>query len=228
MSVQLFQLVEQSVVPLGYELVDVELSGGIIRVFIDWPAQKESRITIEDCEQVSRQLSQVMMVENVDYKRLEVSSPGVDRRLRKPGDFERFVGHRVNVRLRMPFGGRRHWEGELARAEGKSVNDWVLLLSEATPSGKSAKRVSAGAKARQSKKKDQQDGFAQQALKSATEAEITPEHLARPGHGHESPGATTLKDSKGAESAGDLAAMNVLNFNLSEIERAHLVPQLVF
>ena len=62
MSVQLFQLVEQSVVPLGYELVDVELSGGIIRVFIDWPAQKGSRITIEDCEQVSRQLSQVMMV----------------------------------------------------------------------------------------------------------------------------------------------------------------------
>ncbi|NDG35202.1 MAG: ribosome maturation factor RimP, partial [Betaproteobacteria bacterium] len=70
---QVFEVIERSVLALGYELVDVELAAGTLRVFIDWPAEKQARVTIEDCELVSRQLSQVMMVEAIDYKRLEVS-----------------------------------------------------------------------------------------------------------------------------------------------------------
>lgn len=187
MSVQVFEVIERSVLALGYELVDVELAAGTLRVFIDWPAEKQARVTIEDCELVSRQLSQVMMVEAIDYKRLEVSSPGVDRRLRRASDFERFVGHRISLRLRHPLGGRRQWEGELARGRGDSGQDWVLLLSEATPSGKSAERMRLKATAKKAKQKEQ------------------------------------------AEPAVTLATpVNVLNFNLDEIERAHLVPHLVF
>ena len=66
MSVQVFEVIERSVLALGYELVDVELAAGTLRVFIDWPAEKQARVTIEDCELVSRQLSQVMMVEAID------------------------------------------------------------------------------------------------------------------------------------------------------------------
>lgn len=196
MSLQLFQFIEQSIVPLGYELVDVELSSGIIRVFIDWPAQKQLRITIEDCEQVSRQLTQLMMVEDIDYKRLEVSSPGVDRRLRRTSDFERFVGHRISLRLRFPFGGRRHWEGELARAEGSAHDQWVLLLNETSASGKTAQRLRARDKAKARGK-----------------------------------AATPVSDRQATPADGAAAAigpMNVLNFTLDEVERAHLVPQLVF
>ena len=189
-SVHLFNLIEQSVLPLGYELVDVELSGGMIRVFIDWPADKQARITIEDCEQVSRQLSQVMMVEEVDYKRLEVSSPGVDRRLRCASDFQRFVGHRISLRLRLPFGGRRHWEGELARNEAD--DGWLLLLTESSPSGKAAQRLG---NRKKSKPPKQQAGQPSKAVEAQDE--------------------TTN-------------ALTVLNFSLDEIERAHLVPQLVF
>lgn len=200
MSVSLFQLVEQSVEPLGYELVDLELAGGIVRVFIDWPAQKQSRITIEDCELVSRQLSQVMLVEDIDYKRLEVSSPGVDRRLRRASDFERFLGHRISVRLRLPLGGRRNWEGELARAEGKPVDDWMLILSEASDSGKTARRrVSTKSKPKQGKKKPQHDGRQESGSESGPEQGIEQQ-----------------------------ASLNVLNFSLNDIERAHLVPQLLF
>lgn len=187
MNLQLFEFIEQSIVPLGYELVDVELSSGIIRVFIDWPAQKQARITIEDCEQVSRQLSQWMLVEDIDYKRLEVSSPGVDRRLRRASDFERFVGHRISLRLRFPFAGRRQWEGELARADEHAEHPWVLVLSEDSPSGRSAQRLQARGKAKAK-------------AKSATSE------------------SQSLSESP----------TKVLNFSLDEIERAHLVPQLLF
>ena len=89
-STQLFEMIDATVEGLGYELVDVEkLPRGLIRVTID----KDGGITLDDCEKVSNQLNNAMTVENVDYDRLEVSSPGVDRPLKCPRDFVKFVGH---------------------------------------------------------------------------------------------------------------------------------------
>ncbi len=107
-------LIEQTVLGLGYELVDIELSprGRTIRVFIDCPA-KESGVDVEDCTKVSNQLSRVLEVENVDYDRLEISSPGLDRLVKKVADFERFAGQDIQIKLRIPVNGRRNFQGEL-------------------------------------------------------------------------------------------------------------------
>jgi len=104
-------LVEQVVSGLGFELVDFETSpkGRLMRVFIDI----ERGITVDDCATVSNQLTRVFEVENVDYDRLEVSSPGLDRPLKKPADFERFTGSDVQVRLHMPIGNQRNFSGVL-------------------------------------------------------------------------------------------------------------------
>ncbi len=110
-------IIEASLEPMGIELVDVEFGQrGLLRVFIDAPAG----IRLEDCEQVSRQLSHVLAVESVDYSRLEVSSPGLDRPLRRERDFQRFTGSRITLRLRQAFQGRRNFEGLLtAESDGR-------------------------------------------------------------------------------------------------------------
>lgn len=104
---------------MGYELVDLQSSNGgrLLRLFIDKPGG----IGVEDCAAVSRQLSRVFEVEGVDYDRLEVSSPGLDRPLRKASDFERFVGQQAEVRMRTPGeGGRKKYVGVLrGAAEGQ-------------------------------------------------------------------------------------------------------------
>ena len=74
---------------------------------------KPAGVALEDCERVSRQLTRVFEVEGVDYARLEVSSPGLDRPLRRPADFERFAGSQIALRLRQPIEGRRNFEGPL-------------------------------------------------------------------------------------------------------------------
>lgn len=103
-------IIERTLAAMGYEVVDVERGQqGVLRVFIDSP----SGITLDDCEKVSRQLSYVLEVENVDYARLEISSPGLDRPLKKPADFDRFAGSEVSIRLRAPFEGRRNFGGLL-------------------------------------------------------------------------------------------------------------------
>jgi ribosome maturation factor RimP len=114
-------LLETTVVGLGYELVDIELSprGRTIRVFIDLP-DKENGVDVDDCARVSNQLSRLLDVENVDYDRLEISSPGFDRVVKKPQDFQRFAGHDIQIKLRIPQGGRRNFQGELmGLADGK-------------------------------------------------------------------------------------------------------------
>ena len=106
---------------MGYELVDVQASNGgrLLRLFIDKPGG----ITVDDCAKVSRQLSRVFEVEGVTYERLEVSSPGLDRPLRKAGDFVRFAGHRAELRMRTPdAGGRRKFVGVLRGADGARVS----------------------------------------------------------------------------------------------------------
>lgn len=114
-------LLEKTVLGLGYELVDVELSprGRTIRVFIDVPAS-ERGVDAEDCAKVSNQLQRLLEVENVDYDRLEVSSPGLDRAVKKAADFERFAGQEIHIRLRIPVNNRRNYQGELlGLKEGK-------------------------------------------------------------------------------------------------------------
>lgn len=95
---------------LGYELVDYELTAqGTLRVFID----KEGGITVEDCATVSNHLSRVFMVEDVDYKNLEISSPGLDRPLKKAADFVRFSGSMVKIKTRLPVDGQKNFIGRI-------------------------------------------------------------------------------------------------------------------
>ena len=102
------RLVEATLTGMGYELVDLEVSGrGLMRVLMDKP----SGITLDDCEQVSNQLTRLFTVEGIDYDRLEVSSPGLDRPLKKEADFVRFRGEKAQVKLRMPMAGRKNFSG---------------------------------------------------------------------------------------------------------------------
>ncbi|HAY29311.1 MAG TPA: ribosome maturation factor RimP [Candidatus Accumulibacter phosphatis] len=109
------EILEKTVTGLGYELVDFERSprGRVLRVFIDKP-EKPRGVDVEDCALVSNQLSRVLTVEEVDYDRLEVSSPGLDRLLKKAADFERFAGAEITLKLRLPVSGRRNFSGTLA------------------------------------------------------------------------------------------------------------------
>src|SRR6267142_4304908 len=113
-------VVETTLAGMGFELVDARASGGgrQLAIYIDRPAGYESGITVDDCAEVSRQLSRVFAVEGIDYDRLEVSSPGLDRPLRKPADFTRFAGNRVDVRMRTPdASGRKRFTGLLRGAQ---------------------------------------------------------------------------------------------------------------
>jgi ribosome maturation factor RimP len=111
-------LLETTVEGLGFEVVDIELSprAKLLRVFID-KLDKAGGVDVDDCAKVSNQLSRVLMVEEVDYDRLEVSSPGMDRPLTKPAHFQRFLGHQAQIRLRIPVAGRRNFAGTLQRIE---------------------------------------------------------------------------------------------------------------
>lgn len=113
-------LLEQAVTQVGYELVDLEVSnrGKLLRLFIDKPGG----INIDDCALVSEHVSHLLAVENdIDYDRLEVSSPGLDRVLKKEADFVRFAGSKVQLKLRVPFEGRKNFTGILRGIEEGQV-----------------------------------------------------------------------------------------------------------
>jgi len=112
-------LIERAVTGLGYEFVDLESSprGRLLRVFIDTPASPGG-VTVDDCARVSNHLTRLFEVENVDYERLEISSPGLDRVLKGIGDFERFAGQEAQIRMRLPIDGRRNFTGTLAVVAG--------------------------------------------------------------------------------------------------------------
>ncbi len=122
MRAEVEQLIEQVVSGLGYELVDIEFSpkGRLLRVFLDI----ERGITVDDCATVSNQLQRVFEVEGVDYDRLEVSSPGLDRPLKKLADFERFRGSEAQLRLSLPIGNQRNFVGVI-----EGVRDAVVVLA---------------------------------------------------------------------------------------------------
>jgi ribosome maturation factor RimP len=118
---RLENVVEPAVTGMGYELVDVQASNGgrLLRLFIDKPGG----VTLEDCAAISRHLTRVLAVEGIDYERLEVSSPGLDRPLRKASDFVRFAGQRADIRMRTPdASGRRRFVGVLRGAESGQVS----------------------------------------------------------------------------------------------------------
>lgn len=125
--------IERTVTGLGFDLVDVERSArGLLRVFIDripgrdYPEAQGAGefVTVDDCEVVTRQLLYVLEVDGVEYERLEVSSPGLDRPLKRAADFERFAGQAIDVTLKQAFQGRKHWKGVLQ----PSGTQWSVLL----------------------------------------------------------------------------------------------------
>ena len=134
---QLLDLIEATVVGLGYELVEFETSprARLLRVFIDRPQgarAERSGISVEDCATVSSQLSRVFMVESVDYDRLEVSSPGLDRPLVKPADYRRFAGQDVQLKLRVPLGNQRNFSGVLEGLQEEGGTEMVCLRMNET------------------------------------------------------------------------------------------------
>ena len=145
-------LVTQTVEGMGFELVELERSaGGTLRVTIDHPwieGQEERFIQVEDCERVTRQLQYVLDVEGLDYRRLEVSSPGIDRPLRNETDFKRFTGQVIDIVLRQPIGtdgagvvsgNRKKFRGLLEPAEG--AGEWQIQWRD-EPESKPGQRPS--------------------------------------------------------------------------------------
>jgi ribosome maturation factor RimP len=120
-------LIEPTVRGLGYELVDVQrAANGLLRVTVDTTSPARA-IGLDDCERVSRQLTHLMAVEQVDYERLEVSSPGLDRPLTGPRDFVRFAGSPVRLELKEPLQGRRRFQGRLLGLDGQAGAETVRL-----------------------------------------------------------------------------------------------------
>lgn len=150
------ETIEQTVTGLGYDLVEIERTGGgLLRVTIDMPyvAGAEQFINAEDCEKVTRQLQFVLEVEGTAYSRLEVSSPGIDRPLRTEQDFERFAGELVDITLKAPIGiaasagstvsaSRKKFRGTLERAEpAEGKAGWQIVWSD-EPAVKPGQKVS--------------------------------------------------------------------------------------
>jgi ribosome maturation factor RimP len=126
----LMRLLEPPIEALGIDVVDIEFAregrGGVLRIFIDRPAEDSGgAVTVDDCARVSHAVSQVLETQDPikgNYT-LEVSSPGFDRILRTRAHFERFVGQRVFVELKLPMEGRRRFIGVL-----KSVVDDTIVV----------------------------------------------------------------------------------------------------
>ena len=122
----LIRLLEPPIEARGFEMVDLEFvragRGGVLRIFIDRPSE-QSQVTVEDCAQVSHALSEVLEAEDPikGHYTLEVSSPGFDRILRTRGHFERFVGERIFVELKLPIEGRRRFVGTLRSVAGEVI-----------------------------------------------------------------------------------------------------------
>ena len=116
MAANLSDLIARTVPPLGYELVDWDMSpkGRLVRVFID----KEGGVDVEDCARISQHLTRLFAVENIDYDRLEVSSPGLDRPLKKAADYERFRGQEATLVLREKRNDTRKVRGVLGGLDG--------------------------------------------------------------------------------------------------------------
>lgn len=133
-------ILEKTLPGLGYGLVNYELTAqGDLRVFID---KAEGGISLDDCVAVSNHLSRVLAVEDVDYQRLEISSPGLDRPLTKPADFTRFTGQLAKIKTRLPIDGQKNFIG---RINGIDENDLISITLEEINEARRAKRAAVAA-----------------------------------------------------------------------------------
>jgi ribosome maturation factor RimP len=170
---QLAALIERTVEGLGYEFVELERAGGgLLRVTLDAP-QAAGGVTLDDCERVSRQLTRVLEVEGVDYNRLEVSSPGLDRRLAKARDFARFAGQQVLIELVEPLDGKRRLRGKLVGVAGETGAEQVRLELEDEAATRPAKTKTPRAKA--SKAQASPPRVVEVALAAIGKARLVPE-----------------------------------------------------
>ncbi len=175
---------------LGYDLVEIERSaGGLLRVTIDLPwsgptsdaEAPEAFVTVEDCEKVTRQLQFALEVDSVEYKRLEVSSPGIDRPLRNEQDFQRFAGEVIDITLKAPMGAaaggqvaanRKKFRGTLERVAGADGSQgWQIVWSQ-EPDGKAAPKPGQKISSKRAPAPMQALGFALDELREARLAPI--------------------------------------------------------
>lgn len=138
---ELAELLENTLTGMGYELIDVDRSnsGRLLRIFIDKP----DGISVDDCALVSNQLTRVFEVEAIEYERLEVSSPGMDRPLRRAKDFKRFEGEKAKIRVNVPINGQRNFVGILRQTDARTLSIEVdgALVSIAIDSIEKARLV---------------------------------------------------------------------------------------
>lgn len=155
----LTEIVTQTVAGLGYDLVSTDRSAaGLLRITIDLPWSQlqngsggERLVTIEDCEKVTRQLQFALEVDGIEYRRLEVSSPGIDRPLRHEQDFERFVGRVIDITLKAAMGAaaqgltsanRKKFRGRLERGQAAGIPAAWQIVWRDEPVVKPGQRVS--------------------------------------------------------------------------------------
>jgi ribosome maturation factor RimP len=209
------ELIERTVVGMGYELVELEFAGrGLLRVFIDRPmpesAELAAPIRMEDCERVSHQLSHLLTVENIDYSRLEISSPGIDRPLNKASDYVRFEGEEIALKLRVPFAGRRNFTGLLLRNPEQS-GGWCLDLTEPGPAPAVGRKPGSRSPSR---------APARSKIK-------TPPPAAAPAAAPEGLATEGIVPA-GAAGVPIPETVRRLSFTLDEVDRARLVPKVKF
>jgi ribosome maturation factor RimP len=198
-------LIERTVQGMGYELVELEFAGGgLLRVFIDRPAPPQGEaatlIRMEDCERVSHQLSHLLTVENIDYSRLEISSPGLDRPLNKPADYLRFEGEEIALKLRVALAGRRNFTGTLLK-DPEVAGGWCLDLTEPPAAAAGSRKAAPRSPSRGAPK----------ASRKAAQAAVPPEGGAA--SGTPAPMSETVRR---------------LSFTLDDVDRARLVPKVKF
>lgn len=214
------ELIERTVQGMGYELVELEFGGGgLMRVFID--RLEAEPIRMEDCERVSHQLTHLLTVENIDYARLEVSSPGLDRPLNKPSDYLRFEGSEITLKLRVAFKGRRNFTGVLLR-DPDLEGGFALDLTEppATPpggKGKARPAARAGAKAVKAGKSN-----------ARSTAPVADDPAASIQTGAPAPAAAFAGAAPSSEATAAEQTVRRLSFTLDEVDRARLVPKVKF
>jgi len=171
------ETIGRTVEGLGYEFVDAEwLAGGLLRVTID----RDGGIGLADCEKVSRQLTHLFAVEDVDYSRLEVSSPGLDRPLKRARDYRRFVGAEARVQLYAPLAvaaGRRRLRGRLLDVVGDSGAERVRMQLVADEESVGARATRGGRPGKQMGRKVETTGGAtvEFALADVEKAKLVPE-----------------------------------------------------
>ncbi len=162
MSTDIASVVNAAVTGLGFELVDFERAGGgMMRVFID----KSDGISVENCADVSNHLTRLFVVENIDYSRLEVSSPGLDRPVKTLEDFKRFTGVAIKVRLNTAVENRKRFDGVVEQIIGEAITFKMIADPSQLAAGAKVKVVGKAKTAKKSNAKSNVGADGSEALK---------------------------------------------------------------